>query len=279
MKKSLQLLLPLAALAALIGFAVAQDSPKPPKLKVLLIAGGCCHDYEAQSKLLKAGIEERLDAEVTVDLNLEGTTEVTFPTYESDDWAEGYDVVIHDECSANVTDPAYVNRILAAHKGGVPAVNLHCAMHSYRWGEFREPVEAGADNAGWYEMIGVQSTSHGPKAPIDVTFDGAKHPVTAGMESWTTGDEELYNNLQMFPGAVSLASGSQLQEPNKKTLKNNPDAKAVQAEASVIWTNEYGPKKTRILSISLGHYNETVADERYMELVKRSILWTTGNLK
>ena len=61
--------------------------------------------------------------------------------------------MIHDECSASVTDPVYVKRILDAHRKGVPAVNLHCAMHSYRWGNIQEPVAAGADNAGWFEML------------------------------------------------------------------------------------------------------------------------------
>jgi len=46
----------------------------------------------------------------------------------------------------------------------------------------------------------------------------------------------------------------------------------------VAWTNEYGPKKTRIFSTSLGHNNDTVADGRYLDLVCRGILWTTGNL-
>ena len=31
------------------------------------------------------------------------------------DWAKPYDVVIHDECSADVTDPEYVGNIIAAH--------------------------------------------------------------------------------------------------------------------------------------------------------------------
>ena len=46
----------------------------------------------------------------------------------------------------------------------------------------------------------------------------------------------------------------------------------------MVWSNEYGPKKTKIFSTSLGHFNETVGDDRYMELVVRGLLWTTGNL-
>ena len=135
-------------------------------LRVLIVAGGCCHEYDKQHIVLKEGIESRINAIVDVAYNPDKTTKATFEIYKAKDWAKDFDVIIHDECSADITDPAYVGAILDAHKAGKPAVNLHCAMHSYRWGNFREPVKAGADNAGWYEMIGLQSTGHGPQQPI-----------------------------------------------------------------------------------------------------------------
>jgi len=273
-------ILPLAVLLLAVGFSFAAKEEKGGPLKVLLVAGGCCHDYGMQTKLLKAGIEERLNAEVTIEFNPDTTTKAKFEIYESDDWAKAYDVVIHDECSADITDPTYVNRILNAHKSGTPAVNLHCAMHSYRWGQFKEPVKIGADNAGWYEMIGIQSTGHGPKTPIDIKFKSVKHPVTIGMEDWTTIDEALYNNLQIFEGTTALAVGHQVQPPKKKKGKPvDPNAKPKKAEAVVIWANEYGPDKTKILSTSLGHFNDTVSDPRYLELVTRGLLWVTDNIK
>lgn len=256
------------------------DSPadKKPRLQVLLIAGGCCHDYPAQTKLLKEGIEKRIHAEVTVDLSSDKSTKAMFELYNSDDWAKAYDVVIHDECSADVTKQPYIDRILAAHRDGVPAVNLHCAMHSYRWGDFRSAVEPGADNAKWYEMIGVQSTAHGPKFPIEVIYSDSDNPITKGLESWTTGNEELYNNIRVYSGTSVLTRGDQAIPPGKKELKENPDAKPQTASAVIAWTNEYGPKKTRIFSTSLGHQNETVGDDRYLDFITRGVLWATGNL-
>jgi type 1 glutamine amidotransferase len=261
------------------GFAHAQDrSAKPAALKVLLVAGGCCHDYATQTKLLKTGIEERLNADVTVVYNPSNGTDARFEIYEKDDWAKGYDVIVHDECSASVTDKAYVNRILDAHRNGVPAVNLHCAMHSYRWGDFGKPVDRGADNAGWYEMIGVQSTGHGPQLPINVTYAGDEHAITQGLENWTTINEELYNNVSVFSNTIVLASGVQLQSPNQKELERNPNAKPRETKAVVAWANEYGPNKTKIFSTTLGHNNDTVGDARYLDLVTRGLLWATGNL-
>lgn len=279
MKKSLPIFLTLAAI--LTGWLIvhaAEEKEKAP-LRVLLVLGGCCHDYEMQKEILKAGIESRTKATVVIEYNPDKSTGATFPIYEKENWAEGFDVVIHDECSAAVTDPAYVKRILDAHRSGVPAVNLHCGMHSYRWGNFKEPVKTGDDNAGWYEMLGLQSTGHGPQSPIAITFRDKEHPVTKGLEDWTTINEELYNNVKLFSTAKALASGKQLQMPKvKKGEKPDPAAKGTEVEAVVAWTNEYGPKKTRIFSTTIGHNNETVADDRYLDLVTRGLLWVTGRL-
>lgn len=279
MKKILPLFVALSIGLSCLWLVQAEEKSDSKPLRILLVIGGCCHDYAMQKTILEVGIESRIRADVVVEYTDDTSTGATFPIYEDADWAKGFDVVLHDECSANVTDPAYVDRILAAHRDGVPAVNIHCAMHSYRWGIFKEPVTDGADNAGWYEMIGMQSTSHGPKAPIDLTYTDKKHPITVGMEDWTTIDEELYNNLRTFDAAHPLVSGKQIQFPKpKKDKPADPNAVGKEANAVVAWTNLYGPKKTRIFSTSLGHFNETVADDRYLDLVTRGLLWVTGNL-
>lgn len=264
------------SVAALIGAALfvnAADAPAAKPLRVLLVCGGCCHDYANQQEILKKGIESRINASVDVAYNPDKTTKATFEIYNSKDWAKDFDVVIHDECSADITkdsNPGYVENILAAHKNGTPAVNLHCAMHCYRWGSYQEPVKAGADNAGWYEMLGLQSTRHDWKKPITINFVDEASPIVKGLTSWTTVDEELYNNVGLL-GAHALAKGKQMQKDKKTGTE-------AEAETVVAWTNEYGEKKTRIFSTSLGHTNETVADARYLDLVTRGLLWVTGKL-
>jgi type 1 glutamine amidotransferase len=265
-----------AALLAAVS-APAADAVKP--LRVLLVAGGCCHDYATQTRILEQGIEARVRADVEVVFNPDKSTKATFEIYGKPDWASGYDVVIHDECSADVTDPAYVERILAAHRRGTPAVNLHCAMHSYRWGDFRQAVATGADNGGWFEMLGLQSTGHGPQQPIEIVFTDRAHPVVQSLTDWKTVNEELYNNIQVLPTAKVLATGRQLVPPKpKKDEPADPAAKPTEANAVVAWTNEYGPNKTRIFSTTLGHNNDTVADDRYLDLVTRGLLWAAGKL-
>jgi type 1 glutamine amidotransferase len=47
----------------------------------------------------------------------------------------------------------------------------------------------------------------------------------------------------------------------------------------VVWTNQYGPKKSRVFSTTIGHNTATVSDARYLDLVARGVLWATGHLK
>ncbi len=268
----LRTLLALAALAGLTSPLAAEQKP----LRVLVVAGGCCHEYATQKEVLKKGIEARVNAVVEVAYDPTKSTKPLFELFKNPDWGKNFDVVVHDECAADITDQAYVANIVNAHKNGLPAVNLHCAMHSYRWGNFKQPVKAGDDNASWYEMLGLQSTGHGPQQPIAISFTDKSHPVTAGLADWTTINEELYNNVQVL-GAKTLATGNQ-KIPEKKDKKGKVTP-ASEANAIVAWTNEFGPKKTRIFSTTIGHNNATVEDARYLDLVGRAVLWSAGKLE
>ena len=60
------------------------------------------------------------------------STSAQIDLYNDPNWADGYDAVIHNECFAKTTDPDYIRKITQAHREGVPAVVIHCAMHTYR---------------------------------------------------------------------------------------------------------------------------------------------------
>lgn len=262
--RRLTFLAPIAFAAGLAFYSTAQDKPEgtPQPLKVLLIIGGCCHDYAAQKDILKSGIEERANVIVDIDYSPDKSTKASFDRYKNADWAKGYDVVIHDECSADIKDLETVNRILDAHRQGTPAVNLHCAMHCYRTAQnVGKPTEPGTDGALWFDYLGLQSSGHGPQKPIDVTYTDANHPITKGLENWTTINEELYNNIKVYDTAKTIAKGKQ-----------------EKSETVVAWTHEYGEKKTRVFSTTLGHNNATVADDKYLKLVTSGVLWAAGKL-
>ena len=139
----------------------AGAAPAKP-IRALLVTGGCCHDYARQKDILKQGIEERANAVVDILYTDDTTTRPPLPILGHPDYAKGYDVVIHDECSADISDPAIVEGVLKPHRDGIPGVNLHCAMHCYRIGNPNSPVTPGTPHGLWFEYLGLQSSGHGP---------------------------------------------------------------------------------------------------------------------
>lgn len=249
--------------------ASAQAKERTAPLRALLLLGGCCHDYAVQQDILKAGIEAR--ANVSVDIVYTPDTSTTPPLsiYGKPDYADGYDVVIHDECAADIKDIAVVEGVLAPHRAGLPGVNLHCGMHSYRTApDVNKPVEEGTPESLWFDYTGVQTSGHGPQKPIAIAFTDKDHPVVKGMSDWTTINEELYNNIVVRKATHVIARGSQ--EPNTR-----PNF----TESAIIWTSEYGAKKARVFSTTVGHNNDTVADARYLDIVARGVLWACGKLR
>ena len=116
-------------------------------------------------------------------------------------------------------------------------------------------------------------------SPIEITFADRSHPISKPLPEWVTIKEELYNNIQVLPTAKVLASGKQLVPPKPKAGEAaDPAAKPAEVTAAVVWTNEYGPNRTRIFSTSLGHNNDTVGDDRYLDLITRGLLWSAGRL-
>jgi len=244
-------------------------SPKP--LRVLLITGGCCHDYVAQKDILKKGIEERANVVVDQIHTDDKSTHPPLAFLGNPDYAQGYDLVIHDECASDVSDPAKVEGVLKPHRDGLPGVNLHCGMHSYRIGNPNDAVTPGTPHGLWFEYLGLQSSAHGPQTPIAIHFTDKTSPIAKGLNDWTTVNEEHYNNIHVFDSAHALAHGVQEFKQRDGTQKTN--------DFVVAWVNEYGPKKTRVFSTTIGHNNATVEDPRYLDLVTHGVLWATGHLK
>jgi len=257
----------LAMAACLLAWAVSAVSAAEPvvkPLRALLVLGGCCHDYNTQQTLLSKGISERAHVEVVVAYDPDTTTRHLNPVYENPDWANGYDVVIHDECTADVKDLAIIDRILEPHRQGLPGVVLHCGMHCYR-------SEGFPNMTPWFEFTGLQTTGHGPQVPITLTFTNPEDPITAGMSGWKTIKEELYNNTagKLLETATPLASGHQ--------VVTSKDGKETEASSIIVWTNRY-QAKTRVFATTLGHNNQTVEDPRYLDLITRGLLWSCDKL-
>ena len=260
----------LGAVTLVLGLLAPGYAAESKPIRALLITGGCCHDYAQQKDLLKKGIEARANVVIDQVHTDDKTTRPPLAILGNPEYAKGYDLVIHDECAADVSDPAIVEDVLKPHRDGIPGVNLHCAMHSYRIGKPTDPVSLGTPHGFWFEYLGLQSSGHGHQKPISIHFEETTGGITHGVGDWTTVQEELYNNIHVFDSAKVVARGKQTVTRRDGTEQTN--------ESVVAWTNEYGSHGTRVFSTTIGHNNQTVEDSRYLDFVTRGVLWATGHL-
>lgn len=235
--------------------AAAEDSaPRDPNskiLKALYVGGGCCHDYDTQKLLIKAGLEARANIEVDIVHQGGTTTDAMIDLYKDPDWAAGYDVVLHHECFAAVKDKDFVDGILKPHRDGVPAVVIHCAMHCYR-----------VDDDRWFKFCGVRSHGHGKHYPHEVLNVNAAHPVMETFPAgWWSPQGELYHVAEVYETTTPLATSK--------------DTEQGQDHLSV-WANDY--EGTRVFGTTLGHHNEVFEAPEFMELLTRGTLWAAGKL-
>lgn len=250
------LLLSAFALSAHAAPEAKTDAGAGKPLRVLHLTGGCCHDYNQQKTILTNGIAQRANVEFTVvhedAPKGEKNTKHQYKMLTKPGWEKDYDAVLYNICFAFEDDVAYIEGITNTHKAGLPAVAIHCTYHSHHWK---------ADTDTWEEFIGVTSPNHGPKAQIKMVPTVKDHPVMKGFPAeWTTPAGELYNVDKVWPTATVLAMGD---NGNKNQ--------------ACVWVNNFNG--TRVFGTTVGHHNETVGDNIYLDLVTRGLLWTTKNLK
>jgi type 1 glutamine amidotransferase len=248
-------LITVTALASLGVFA-EKPAPKAAKagkpLKALLVTGGCCHNYEFQSKSLTLSSAAEADIEWTVvNKGGKGTT-AEIELYNDPNWSKGYDVVVHNECFAGTKNMDYIKKIVDGHKGGTPAVVIHCAMHTYR--------SIGSDD--WRRFLGVTSKRHEHQARYAVKTEKKEHPIMKGVPAdWVTPKDELYVIEKTWPNTTVLATSK-----SERTEKSHP----------VIWVNEFDG--TRVFGTTYGHSDATFSDPIFLKLLTRGILWSAGRL-
>ena len=240
----------IAALVIALLLPLATYAAETRPLRALMVCGGCCHDFKNQKGILSEGIAARANVEFTlVHEGSDRTNRVSI--YEKRDWWKGYDVVLHNECFGYMDDDKLIENIAAAHASGVPGVMLHCSTHSYRFSTSDE----------WRKLLGVSSYQHGAKHTFEIVNLKPEHPVMKGFpEKWQDSSDELYQIKRTWPDCVPLGKGLSSKE----------------AGQTVIWLNTYG--KARVFGTTLGHANETMQSEVYLDLVTRGLLWACDKL-
>ena len=241
----------MAGLLLAVGSITPSAAEQKP-LHALLITGGCCHNYPFQARQLTNAVAKLAAVEWTIVNEGGDGTQAEIPLYDNPDWAKGFDVVVHNECFADTTNAAYIRKITSAHKAGVPAVVIHCAMHTYR----------ATDIDDWREFLGVTSRRHDHQSKYPVKLVEPANPILKGAAvNWVTPMDELYVIEKLWPNAKALATS--VSEQDGKTYP-------------VVWINRYG--KARVFGTTFGHSDDTWRDENYLTYVARGVLWAAGRL-
>lgn len=251
MKHLCALLLLLSCSVAPLAAARGAEDDSGQPLRVLLVTGGCCHDYEFQARSMQEAARKRnVDIEWTVVFEGGNGTDAQIDLYDNADWAEGYDVVVHNECFADTKDPDYIRRITAAHHAGANAVVIHCAMHTYRSAEIDD----------WRRFLGVTSRRHDHQSRYPVRVVAADHPIMKGFPGdYRSPMDELYVIEKVWPETVVLAEST-----SERDGKPHP----------VFWTNQYG--KARVFGTTYGHSNDTFSDPIFLDTLIRGVQWAAG---
>lgn len=237
----------LCAFLCLAGLLGKQATAAEP-LKVLVITGGCCHDYDYQTKAMQLAAKEHgANIEWTVVFEGGKGTKAQIDLYNNPKWAEGFDVVVHNECFADTDDEGYIRKITEPHRDGVNAVVIHCAMHTYRSAKIDD----------WREFLGVTSRHHEHQSKYPVTVTAKDHPVMKGFPAdYKTPMDELYIVEKVWPNTKVLAT-----TPSEKTGEVQP----------VFWTNQFG--KARVFGTTYGHSNDTFTDPVFLKTLVQGIVW------
>ncbi|MFT5465187.1 MAG: hypothetical protein ACI8UO_000274 [Verrucomicrobiales bacterium] len=247
MKTSLIAVLTGAVLALSVNQAAAED----PKVLYVTHEPGTYHKYTPQMAVFKE-IGEKAGWDVTF---MTGEHEAQIEKLRAPDYAKGYDAVVYNFCFAKSTDlDAASNLMDQTRVNGVPAMLIHCSMHSwwptyktggkdYSKGAQPDPLVASKWKKAnpdkplpiWGDFTGVASVRHGKKLPIALSRSG-DHAVTAGLpEGFSTPNTELYNNIYVGDDVVPLVTGAQEGEK----------------DAIVMWTVPRG--KSRLIGLTWGH--------------------------
>ncbi|MDF1810914.1 MAG: discoidin domain-containing protein [Verrucomicrobiales bacterium] len=211
------------------------------KLKVLLVTGGCCHDYEVQKGIITAGISERcrIPIEWQVIHHKDRSENSRISIYSRKNWADGYDVVIHNECIPKATDPDWIENILQPHRNGVPAVLIHCALLSY-------PDAKGQ----WAKFCGAGIASSGESQDLEIQDSG----------TWKTRGR--------LPVVRDLDASSEI-IAKVKTGEG-------ESASPVAWLHPYGEAKTPVFVSAIGDHSEMMAQPGFLDMLTKGLIRAVG---
>lgn len=255
--------------------------PKDEVVDVLYVTHepGRYHDYTFQRKKFT----ELADAKGWNLKVLSGThDEVEHKLATDKKFAEGSDVIVYNMCMAHCGNPEVPYNIMQqTEKYGVPAMLIHCSLHSF-WPTFKEKGEnavhpgdahakvhtrkellaswkqshPGEAFPAWPNFTGLASTGHSPQGYVRCSAIDKEHPSLNEVADFTTTKgEELYYNFI-----------NEQDSPQSKTVLKGEVEKG---SAVVLWENPYA--KAKVISFTLGHSSEEWEEEPFRKILVNSV--------
>ena len=181
---------PRALAVLLLLFYSSLCSAAQPLRALILTSPGVYHNYEQQTQDLGHGIAEH--ANVRFDVSL-----AELERWKTTDFSAGYDVLIYNICMADNQDDALIaNLRRQTEQLGVPALVIHCTMHSFRETDL------------WWPMFGLQTKAHEELRPLLADTQANHIPFSAvSPADWTVASDELYINLEFTARAAAEQHG------------------------------------------------------------------------
>jgi type 1 glutamine amidotransferase len=242
------------ALGLLAGFAAASASVSAEPIRVLLLSGQNNHDWKATTPQIEAILGEggRFAVDVTEEPGTL-TARALAP----------YDVLVSN-WNAFGLDPL---------RSEWPRETREAYLDFVRRGKGHVVVHAGSSSfADWedYRRLTLASwkkgqTSHGPNHEFPVRIEDIAHPVTAGLDGFTTTDE-LWNRPGLAEGAEVLASSFSAVDQGG-TGRWEPSVLAGRFDQG------------RSLTLLLGHDVRGMSRPGFRALLRRAVEWAaTGDV-
>lgn len=233
------------------------------------------HDYETQQQDLIDGLSRLLK----IEFHLVGKdAEDTLTLMEAPQFGMGYDVIIYNMCFADDFNLERINNIISQTRdAGIPAVLLHCTMHSFQqtspsypehelelrvaeldWAETHPEV----DFPYWWRFTGVDTLSHDWSRELTATRVEGEHPlVLSAPQNIQLTKDELYRVIKIKEGVTPLYVAY---------------SRESRREHLVAWIHEVGAGQ--VLATTLGHNHHTTQNTSYHRLIANGIAQLTGRL-
>ncbi len=255
------------------------STPDPiTPLKVLYITHypGKYHDYKAQTESIMGLLPKLANVEVTLKTeNIEGT----YKLLKAPDFAKGYDAIIYNLCMAHNEDMEMAhNMIEQTRTNGVPAVLIHCAMHTF-WVSFgtvdsrkgkNQPAlkkawsenHSGVPFPDWSKFTGLNTKKHDHQRSYATKRATPLHPIVKKFpEGWVIDKDELYQNVEFHDTATAVL--------NAFSVESNKDH-------VIAWVNKVG--ESQVFATTLGHGLETFDQMEFHQLIANGLLFVTDRL-